>query len=172
MLVELFKMSGGNWGVYNVKANKVAIVPTDQIQLFQTLKFRLIVALAFYSLLSFFGNVSIWLRIGGAMLFYVLITFYYYQRALPGLKWMSYDQLTVPQRQDVTSFFQSEKVMARIGFSFLISVLAIVGFQTQPKISGEFSLEQVILILLAITMIVEGLRHVVLLLTLKKQAQV
>lgn len=168
MLIELFKMSTGNWGIYDIKTNKVADVPSSQLQLFQTLKFRLIVAIAFYSLLSVLGNLNFWVSIAGTALFYSFITFFYYQRALPSLKWTPYDQLALPQQQDVTSFFQPEKIFVRIGFSLLVSILAAVTCAIQPQSDAGLSIEQIILALLGITMLFEAMRQGFILTTLKK----
>ena len=167
MFYELFATKTREWLMCDLKNKRVATVDAGQAQIFQTLKFRLVIATSFYALFNMFEGMALWLKVGISIAFYGLMAFYYYNQLLPSLKWKPLEESTQQQQDEVHSFFQMDKLLMRLAIVVVLAIIALIALGTQS--GSTITLERLICAMLALTFIMEGLRQLRLIWQLKRQ---
>ncbi|MDO4432074.1 MAG: hypothetical protein Q4B80_02030 [Aerococcaceae bacterium] len=146
--------------IYHTKRQTVTEIPVDQLQLVQTFRFRLLIAVTLYAVLTYI-KLSALVSALLSILLWMMMTLHFYRHILGGLQWQSLAKADNHWQTAVTQHFAQERSIARIGFNGLLAILACVAVFTQ----SWQPLEQLALYALMAFFVLECAKQVTLLLS-------
>lgn len=164
MFYELIADSNKNWFLYNYSTGAVAPIASKDIQLFQTLRFRLILSIAIFAVLSLFNTLTIQLSLLISICIFFALTIYYFKHAIPQLKWINSKKVD-HLYPFVKAYFSKNRLITRAATLFILTIILFIAFIIQ--FNGSFTQENILIIILGMILLIESLKQIYLLLTTK-----